>query len=266
MGDLVKDGLEGAAAAVLRLPVLAPSAARLAGAATAESPSPRRVRLVEAIEAEPALALAVLAHSGAETVPKAVDATPISTLAAIARSARTMDPLSGADPWMAHLRLHSLAVRAVAERVAGAAGDDVDAAIASALLHDLGKLALRETSAATGSPTSARPRSASSTSAACTAPTTHGVGAEVLRSLGIHPGICERVEHHHSENGPGITLRVADALCHYAHGHPIRMEELVALSARAGISRAAAQRASLRTGGPGVPAHPHARPEPAVGP
>jgi putative nucleotidyltransferase with HDIG domain len=215
--------------------MLPPAAARLADAAAAYSSIHGRVRLVEAIEAEPALTLAVLACSGAPSVPRAVDATPASTLVAIARSAHTIDPLSSADPSLALLRLHSLAVRSVAERVASLAGEDVDVAIAAALVHDLGKLALGDGgpgAALAGGPEErvARERELHGTDHA-------RIGAAAMRSLGVHPHICERVEHHHGDHDAGVTLRLADALCHYGHGHPVEIRQLIALSARAGMSR-----------------------------
>src|SRR4051794_9602423 len=116
---------EEATHAIAQLPMLPLAAARLADAA-ADSSVHGRVRLVEAIEAEPALTLAVLARSGAPSVPRALEATPASTLAAIASSAPTIDPLASEDPGLALLRLHSLRVRSVAERVATLTGEDVD--------------------------------------------------------------------------------------------------------------------------------------------
>jgi putative nucleotidyltransferase with HDIG domain len=207
--------------------------------------------VAEAIETGPNLALAVLrlaarGSRGSEiaTVMDAVEELPAGTLAALADSVPTFDPLDGHGAWSgppARFRLHALTVRRIAERIALRLGPrEVDACITLALIHDVGKLALHGLGAdpsAFDSPAMSPEQRIAAERAELG--TDHAaIGAALARRWHLSEELASGVEHHHeATSGPPAVVRIADMLAHYASERTIDLEVLVWTAEGAGVDR-----------------------------
>src|SRR6478609_11004173 len=138
--------------AVERFPVLIESRERVIAAATAETA--RVGELVEAVEADVALAISVLrfANRGGMTaggvagVPDAVDVLKPSGVLAIAGTAPSFDFFESNGGWELkpeRFRVHALATQRAADRIGRMTGwIERDELAVAALLHDIGRLVI----------------------------------------------------------------------------------------------------------------------------
>src|ERR1700760_2627356 len=138
--------------AVERFPVLIESRERVIAASTAETA--RVGELVEAVEADVALAISVLrfANRGGMTaggvagIPDAVDVLKPSGVLAIAGTAPSFDFFESNGGWELkpeRFRVHALATQRAADKIGRAGGwTESHELAAAALLHDIGRLVI----------------------------------------------------------------------------------------------------------------------------
>jgi putative nucleotidyltransferase with HDIG domain len=249
-------GGRDAGASLERYPALTESRARLLDLARGGAP---HSALVEAIEADPALAMPVLrlanrrpGHAGTVgSVSDAVRVLPAGTLAAVAETTPTADRLEPVGRWGSlpeRFRLHAVSVSRIAQRLAGVlgggvmaafGGDAVDALVTAALLHDVGKLVIhaREPSFVADAES---PDERLEAERAAFGHDHAELGARVAREWGLPERLAELIERHHSAvDGGAAVLKLADVLNHYAAGRPVDLPDLVELAKRVGLGREA---------------------------
>jgi putative nucleotidyltransferase with HDIG domain len=242
--------LAAAFEAVERFPVLIESRARVMQAATAETP--RVGEIVEAVEADVGLAIAVLRYanrSGLEAggiagVPAAVDTLKPSGVLAIAGTAPAFDffePNGGWELKPERFRVHALATQQAAEQIGRAVGwAERDELALAALLHDIGRLVVSKL----------HPGQRSYFDAASRTPEQrlreerdqlgidHAlVGGVLARRWNLPQQIAVTIERHHAEDADGLAALVAaaDMVAHYSQGEAVTGERLRAASERCGL-------------------------------
>jgi HD-like signal output (HDOD) protein/DNA-binding CsgD family transcriptional regulator len=236
--------------AISRLPALAEAQDRILF--LSEQPTTSSGELAEAVEADAALAIAVMhaANNGdgpsgrTGSVPKAVESLTSEGVAAIAERMETYDMLgaagSGSDGHE-RFRRHAMAVRAAADRV-GELGriPERDELAVAALLHDVGRLVLGELYgrefglglAADEEPEDRLRRERRELGI------DHAlVGGVLLRRWGLPAPLATAVERHHAEDAEGLAAAVglADLVAHQAGGGKVSGDALRAAGARVGI-------------------------------
>jgi putative nucleotidyltransferase with HDIG domain len=208
--------------------------------------------LVAAVEADPALTVAVLRLANRRpgggsvmSVRQAVRTLAPGSLTTLADAYPTFDFFGAAERWVPgteRFRVHALSVQRLAARVAESAGrPDVDAIVTAATLHDLGKLVLaarfpsyHERVDPQGTPEQ-RVRQERQLFGV-----DHGrLGCELARSWNLPSALCEAIERHHDDRPEGIAalVAVADMLAHFAAGNPIHLERLADVGNWAGLDR-----------------------------
>jgi DNA-binding CsgD family transcriptional regulator len=243
-GQWLLDGLERAAAC----PALAGPRDRLLVLLLRESPSRE---IVDIIESDPALTLAVLRLSNREwtagtppicDIPAAVAAVNPRALGAAIRDLATFDSLGrgGAGSAAAHhLRGHGVATLwAVEPLIRDGLARKPDQLRAAAQLHDIGKLVLLHArgSYTTGSEAPACERLLAENRAWGF---DHAViGGVFARRNRLPDSLASLIERHHSDDDDGdvALLRLADSIVHYSAGHPFDAAELTAVAGRCGIA------------------------------
>ena len=249
-------GGRDAGASLERYPALTESRARLIKLARSGA---GHAALVEAIEADPALAMPILRLANRRpgrtgsigSIAEAVRVLPAGTLAAVAETTPTADRLEPSGRWGSlpeRFRLHAVAVSRIAQRLAGVVGggvmaafgaDAVDALVTAALLHDVGKLVIhaREPSFVAEATS---PDERLEAERAAFGHDHAELGAQLARAWGLPEPLAELIGRHHSAvDGGAAVLRLADVLNHYAAGRPVDLPDLVELAKRVGLGREA---------------------------
>jgi putative nucleotidyltransferase with HDIG domain len=241
--------LAAAFEAVEKFPALIESRARVIQAATAETP--RVGDLVEAVEADVALTIAVLRFangtgSGASvgSVPEAVEALKPSGVLAIAGTAPVFDFFESNGGWELkpeQFRVHALATQQTAARIGREIGwGDRDELLVAALLHDIGRLVIWKL----------HPGRRTYFDAAARTPEQrireerdqlgidHAlVGGVLARRWNVPQRIAVAIERHHAEGAEGLAAIVAtaDMVAHYSQGEAVTPERLRESAKRCGL-------------------------------
>jgi len=236
--------------AVERFPVLIESRERVIAAATAETA--RVGELVEAVEADVALAISVLRFAnrggmsagGVAGVPDAVDVLKPSGVLAIAGTAPSFDFFESNGGWELkpeRFRVHALATQRAADQIGRAVGwVERDELAAAALLHDVGRLVISRLhpgykvyfDAASRTPEQ-RLRDEREQLGIDHAL----VGGVLARRWNLPQRLAVAIERHHAEDAEGLAAMVsaADMVAHYTNGEAIAPERLMASCERIGL-------------------------------
>lgn len=242
--------LASAFEAVERFPALLDSRARVMRAATADNP--RIAELVEALESDVALTIAVLrlanrsaSSRGIGTVPEAVDVLKPSGVLAVAGTTPVFDFFESNGGWELrpeHFRVHALVTQRAADQVARTVGwEDRDELAVAALLHDIGRLVISKL----------HPGNRAYFDAAAFTPEQrirsereqlgidHAlVGGVLARRWNLPQRIAVAIERHHAEDADGLAamISVADMIGHYAQGEAVTPERLRVVAKRCDLS------------------------------
>ncbi len=236
--------------AVERFPVLIESRERVIAAATAETA--RVGDLVEAVEADVALAISVLrfanrggmAAGGVAGIPGAVDVLKPSGVLAIAGTAPSFDFFEAGGGWELkpeRFRVHALATQRAADQIGRAVGwAERDELAAAALLHDIGRLVISRLhpgykvyfDAASRTPEQ-RLRDEREQLGIDHAL----VGGVLARRWNLPQRLAVAIERHHAEDAEGLAAMTsaADMVAHYTNGEAIAPEKLIAACDRIGL-------------------------------
>jgi putative nucleotidyltransferase with HDIG domain len=241
--------LAAAFEAVERFPALAESRTRVMQAATADTP--KLGDLVEAIESDVALTIAVMrfanrtGHGGTVAgIPDAIDVLRPSGVLAIAGTSPVFDffePNGGWELRPERFRVHALASQHAAEKIGRAVGwPDRDELAVASLLHDIGRLVISKL----------HPGKRSYFDAVSRSPEQriheerdqlgidHAlVGGVLARRWNLPQRIAVAIERHHSEDADGLAAMLAtgDMIAHYAQGEATSAERLQTLAKRCGL-------------------------------
>ncbi len=240
--------LAGAFEAVEKFPALIESRARVMQAATAETS--RVAELVEAVEADVALTIAVLrfanrAGSGnVASIPEAVDMLKPSGVLAIAGTAPVFDFFEPNGSWglrPEQFRVHALATQQAAARIGREIGwQDRDELVVASLLHDIGRLVISklhpgkrayfDTTARTPEQRIRDEREQLGIDHAL-------VGGVLARRWNVPQRIAVAIERHHAEDADDLAAVVAtaDMVAHYSQGEAVTPERLRAMAKRCGL-------------------------------
>jgi putative nucleotidyltransferase with HDIG domain len=154
----------------------------------------------------------------------------------LAKRIAVVDFFEQPDTWQLpadHLRLHAVAVQAVADRVARELDyRERDRLAVVSLLHDVGKLVLAE---AYGSHEASNGREPATPEARLDAERRefgidHAVvGGVLLRRWGLPDALATSVERHHDprDDMTASIVRVADMIAHYRQGRPVDRRQLI---------------------------------------
>lgn len=242
--------LAAAFEAVEKFPVLLESRERVMRAATAETA--RVGELVETVEADVGLAIAVLRianRSGIPTgavgsIPAAVDILKPSGILAIAGTAPVFDffePNGGREMRPERFRVHALATQQAAGEIGRAVGwEDRDELAVASLLHDVGRLVIANL----------HPGDRGYLDAVIKTPEQrlreerdrlgidHAlVGGVLARRWNMPQRIAVAIERHHAEDAEGLAAMVttADMVAHYSQGESVSAERLHTAAKRCGL-------------------------------
>jgi putative nucleotidyltransferase with HDIG domain len=242
--------LAAAFEAVEKFPVLLESRARVMQAATAETG--RVSDLIEAVEADVGLSIAVLRFANRTAVPvgsigsipAAIDALKPSGVLAIAGTAPVFDFFEtngGREMRPERFRVHALATLQAADEIGRAIGwEDRDELAVASLLHDVGRLVI----------CNLHPGDRGALEAAAKAPEQrlreerdrlgidHAlVGGVLARRWNLPQRIAVAIERHHSDEAEGLAAVVAtaDMVAHYSQGEAVSPERLHAAAKRCGL-------------------------------
>jgi putative nucleotidyltransferase with HDIG domain len=206
--------------------------------------------VVETVESDIALVVAVLrmaneiGHGRVESVVEAVQALSPEAVSGLAGRVRTFDFFERTAVWDGapeRFRLHGLATRMAAERLANEIDfDSRDRLIVTALLHDIGKLVLLHAYA--GYPAQVHRDARTPEERIHNERRELGVdhalvGGVLARRWGLPKSIASAIERHHSEDASdeAAIVRLADMLAHYAHGGAISPSELLRVARSVGL-------------------------------
>jgi putative nucleotidyltransferase with HDIG domain len=236
--------------AVERFPILLESRERVMAAATAETA--RVADIVDAVEADVALTIAVLRFAnrsgrtagGVSTVPEAVDVLKPSGVLALAGTAPVYDffePNGGWELRPEHFRVHALATQRAADEIARVTGfAERDELTVAALLHDVGRLVISrlhpgykpylDAGARTPEQRVKDERDKLGIDHAL-------VGGVLARRWNLPQRLAIAIERHHAEDADGLAAVVAtaDMIGHYSKGESVSPERLNAVSERCGL-------------------------------
>ena len=198
--------------------------------------------LVAALEADPALAIAVLQHARSASLAEAVDRVPRADLTAIVEAlpitSMIADRSAGA-PTPASFRQHALSVRSVCERLARDLPEiDVEELTSAALLHDVGKLALPSRDPLTEPQLVPEARVGAEREA-------FGIdhaeaGARLARRWHLPESFASCIERHHeATEGPAGAIRLADMLAHFTNDREVDVEVLTRVATALGLDAGA---------------------------
>jgi putative nucleotidyltransferase with HDIG domain len=175
------------------------------------------------------------------SAPKAVEVLGPRALRALAESWPTIDPLDGTDRsvmigmW---LRAHALNVGMMAERLGHEIGyPECDELVTSALLHDVGKLALLT---ATGEANlSNYHRYATEVDRDQLGIDHATLGGVLARRWKLPERVAQAIERHHDTEvaGQAAVVLLADQLTHFSHGNHSDINTIISLSERVGLDR-----------------------------
>jgi putative nucleotidyltransferase with HDIG domain len=240
--------LAAAFEAVERFPALLESRARVMQAATSDSP--RIGELVETIESDVALTIAVLrianrsTSSGVGSVPQAIEILKPAGVLAVVGAAPVFDffePNGGWELKPERFRVHALVTQRAAEQIGQAVGwEDRDELSVAALLHDIGRLVISKLHPgrkvyfdAVGKTPEQRVRSEREQLGIDHAL----VGGVLARRWNVPQRIAVAIERHHAEDADGLAAMIsaADMIGHYAQGEAVTPERLRAVAKRCGL-------------------------------
>jgi len=214
---------------------------------------PSTAEVVAAVEADVALAVAVLRLANqlegpnqgrVESAVKAVEVLSPRTIHSIASRARTFDFFERTAVWQGipeRFRLHAVATQRAADRLARELGYEArDRLLVTALLHDIGKLVLvhaypgypRQIHGDARAPEERIERERRELGV------DHAlVGGVLARRWGLPQSIASVIEHHHAEaaEGESALVRLADMLAHYVFGGTISPAELLTVGRVVGV-------------------------------
>jgi putative nucleotidyltransferase with HDIG domain len=243
--------LAAAFEAVEKFPVLLESRARVMHAATAENG--RLGELVEAVEADVGLAIAVLRFANRSSspaasigsVPAAIDVLKPSGVLAIAGTAPVFDFFEtngGREMRPERFRVHALATQQAADEIGRAIGwEDRDELAVASLLHDVGRLVIAnlhpgdrghfDALAKTPEQRLREERDRLGIDHAL-------VGGVLARRWSLPQRIAVSIERHHADDADGLAALVAtaDMVAHYSQGEAVSPERLHASAKRCGLS------------------------------
>jgi putative nucleotidyltransferase with HDIG domain len=220
-------------------------------AATAENG--RLGDLVEAVEADVGLAIAVLRFANRSSppaasigsVPAAIEVLKPSGVLAIAGTAPVFDFFEtngGREMRPERFRVHALATQQAADEIGRAIGwEDRDELAVASLLHDVGRLVIANLhpgdrghfDALTKTPEQRlrEERERLGIDHAL-------VGGVLARSWSLPQRIAVSIERHHADDADGLAALVAtaDMVAHYSQGEAVSPERLHAAAKRCGLS------------------------------
>jgi putative nucleotidyltransferase with HDIG domain len=240
--------LAAAFEAVEKFPALIESRTRVMAAATAETA--RVGELVEAVEADVALTIAVLRFAnrastgGVGSVPAAVDVLKPSGILAIAGTAPVFDffePNGGWELRPEQFRVHALATQQAAARIGREIGwGDRDELVVAALLHDVGRLVISKLHPGRRSyfdATSRTPEQRLREERDQLGIDHALVGGVLARRWNVPPRIAVAIERHHAEDAEDLAAIVAtaDMVAHYSQGEAVTPERLRETAKRCGL-------------------------------
>jgi putative nucleotidyltransferase with HDIG domain len=201
--------------------------------------------VVAVVESDVALVTTVLrvanqmpgkTHGKVVSVPQAVGVLTPEGVERLASAASVFDFFERIPGWDAapeRFRLHAVATQAAAERVAREIDfHDRDELLASALLHDIGKLVLLHAYPAYPLKIHGEARTPEERVHAERRElgVDHGlVGGVLARRWGLPGSLAGAIERHHAEDATGqaAIVRLADMLAHYGHGEPVDPKHLL---------------------------------------
>ena len=243
--------LSGAMARVARLPALRESRERLEQALA--DPSSGDTQVLGIVESDLALTVATIRAANAlstsqraiTTIPDAIRQLSREQLADVAAAAGSIDYFQHIAGWekpLEHLRLHAMATQRATDLVARMLHHpDHDTLLVGALLHDIGKLVLEQSSP--GYPRAVHGDADTPDGRVRAEQRALGidhavVGGLMLRRWAMPEGIATMVEGHHAVDaeGPAAVLRLADMLAHYAHARPVDPQVMLHAAGAAGLS------------------------------
>lgn len=210
--------------------------------------------VVAAVESDVALVIAVLrianrAQSPVKgkiaSIPKAVEILTPGGVEALASRTAVFDFFERSPVWDAapeRFRLHAVGTQRAADRLAREIDyDDRDELLASALLHDIGKLVLVH----------AYPGYPGQIHAGARTPeervhrerrelgVDHAVvGGVLARRWGLPNRLASAIERHHADDchDEAALIRLADMLAHYAQGLPVEPAQMLRVARTLGLS------------------------------
>jgi putative nucleotidyltransferase with HDIG domain len=243
--------LAAAFEAVEKFPVLLESRAKVMHAATAETGRLRE--LIEAVEADVGLSIAVLRFANRAavpvasvgSVPAAIEVLKPSGVLAIAGTAPVFDFFEtngGREMRPERFRVHALATQQASDEVGRAVGwEDRDELAVASLLHDVGRLVIanlhpgdRGHFDAVAKPPELRLREERDRLGIDHAL----VGGVLARRWNLPQRIAVSIERHHADDAEGLAAMVAtaDMIAHYSQGESVSPERLHASAKRCGLS------------------------------
>lgn len=242
--------LAAAFEAVEKFPALIESRARVMQAATAETS--RIGDLVEAVEADVALTIAVLRFANRSGVsgsiggvPAAIDVLKPSGVLAIAGTSPVFDffePNGGWELRPEQFRVHALATQQAASRIGREIGwPDRDELVVAALLHDIGRLVISKLHPGRRTyfdATSRTPEQRIREERDQLGIDHALVGGVLARRWNVPQRIAVAIERHHAEDAEGLAAIVAtaDMVAHYSQGEAVTPERLREMAKRSGLS------------------------------
>ncbi|HET7508977.1 MAG TPA: HDOD domain-containing protein [Solirubrobacterales bacterium] len=236
--------------AVERFPVLVESRERVIAAATAETSRPAEI--VEAVESDVSLSIAVLRHAnrgglvagGIAGIPAALEVLKPAGVLALAGTAPSFDffePSSGWELKPERFRVHALATQRAADRIGRVVGwTERDELAVAALLHDVGRLVISrlhpgykvyfDAVSRTPEQRLREEREQLGIDHAL-------VGGVLARRWNLPQRIAVAIERHHADDAEGLAAMVAtaDMVAHYCQGEAIAPERLRAAADRIGL-------------------------------
>jgi putative nucleotidyltransferase with HDIG domain len=237
--------------AVEQFPVLIESRQRVIEAATAETA--RVGEIVEAVESDVALAIAVLRHAnrgglvagGIAGIPGALEILKPAGVLALAGTAPSFDFFESNGGWELkpeRFRVHALATQRAADQIGRIVGwAERDELAVTALLHDVGRLVISrlhpgykvyfDAVSRTPEQRLREEREQLGIDHAL-------VGGVLARRWNLPSRIAVAIERHHAEDAEGLAAMVAtaDMVAHYCQGEMIAPERLRIGAERCGLS------------------------------
>ncbi len=237
-------------AALDTFPTLAEARNRLLHATTKDCLATTDV--ISAIESDIALTIAVLRVANAAqpgrariaTVRSALELLDPQAIQALASNVRTFDFFERVSMWDSapeRFRLHALATRRAADRIAAELHyEQRDQLAVTSLLHDVGKLVLIR--AYPGYPGQIQHGASTPEQRAQYERRELGIdhtliGSVLLQRWGLPACLATAVERHHDPNAEGeaAIIRLADMLAHYERGEPVSPKEMLQSARAAGL-------------------------------
>jgi putative nucleotidyltransferase with HDIG domain len=236
--------------AISSLPALDEARERLVS--LAESPSTAPGQIADVIEADAALAIAILqaANNGngprgrTGGVPAAIDSLSPTRVVAIAARMETYDllgPAGSGSERFERFRRHAAATRSAIDRVAEVARlENRDELAVAALMHDVGRLVLGDLYGqefGMGPEPEDGPEERLRRERRELGVDHAIVGAVLVRRWGLPAPIATAVERHHSPEADGIAaaVQLADLIVHHAAGDRVAPSSLRTAAQRIGL-------------------------------